>query len=70
MTCNKSYIIRVYEQSMVSEVENKAVKFSGIIEDVDTGIKHAFHNKGELWQFMTGYKKQVADQPVKGDLIK
>ena len=66
----KSYIIRVYEQPITSDIENTAEKFNGIVEDVDTGIKYAFHNRNELWQFMTEYKEQAIDQPVKSDLIK
>ena len=59
----KSYIIRVYEQPLVNG--NNTKMFNGIVEDVDTGIKHAFHNRNELWQFMTEYKEQAIDQPVK-----
>lgn len=49
----KSYIIRVYDHLESSDHENRLERMDGIVEDVDTGIKHAFHNKEELWLFMT-----------------
>jgi len=58
---NKSYIVRVYNQPVASNVGNRSKNMVGIIEDVDTGTKHAFHNKDELWKFMTEDKEQVLE---------
>ena len=61
----KSYIVRVYDQQEKSDLEIQAEDMAGIVEDVDTGIKHAFHNKSELWKFMTEYEEKILEQPVK-----
>ena len=66
----KTYILRVYDQTITSDIKNNTAKLNGIVEDVDTGIKHTFHSKNELWKFISGYKEQVVGQPVKSDLIK
>ena len=67
----KSYIIHVYTQPEFSEFEFQAEDMVGTVEDVDVGVKHAFHNKSELWKFMTEHEEKILEQPVKNkDLIK
>jgi len=32
----------------------------GIVEDADSGIKRAFHNRDELWVFMSERQQEIA----------
>jgi len=65
-----SFIVRVYGRPETYSLNNKVETLIGIVEDADTGMKYTFHNKDELWRFVTSNKEQVVDQPVKSDLIK
>ncbi len=57
-----SYIIRVYEQPVSSDDENQNEDMAGIVEEVDTGVKHAFHNRDELWHFMSEHQGKMPGQ--------
>lgn len=57
-----SYIIRVYEHPVPGEDEYQNEDIAGIVEEVDTGIKHAFHNRDELWQFMSEHQRKMPGQ--------
>ena len=60
MTRN-SFVVRVYDQSVTNGIKKEAEPMAGIVEDVDTGIKHAFHNKDELWKFMAKRWEKISD---------
>ncbi len=55
-----SYIVHVYDQPKISDIKQKSVLMSGIIEDVDTGMKYTFHNKDELWEFMAEHQDELS----------
>ncbi len=57
-----SYIVRIYTSYQVTDQEKGSEPMTGIVEDTDTGTKYTFHNKEELWGFMTKYQGKILSQ--------
>jgi len=57
-----SFIVRVYEQTEIKGKKEKAEPMMGIVEDANSGIKRTFHNRDELWGFMSERQQGIADK--------
>lgn len=57
-----SYILHIYDKPVINKLCNETEQMTGIVEAVDTGIKHAFCNKDELWEFMTENEQKILEQ--------
>lgn len=55
-----SYIIRIYNQQ---ELNQETQTMNGIIEDTETGTKYTFHNKEELWDFVSKHQLESSELP-------
>jgi len=58
----ETYVVRIYRRARVAvpipgagsgRRRHDQVALSGVIEDVEQGERHAFHDIGELWVILT-----------------
>ncbi len=57
-----SFIVRVYDTSLVEGSKNEFVPMLGTVEDVNSGIKRAFHDKEELWVFIAERQQELTEK--------
>ncbi len=57
-----SFIVRVYEQTEIKENKDEEVLTMGIVEDADSGVKRAFHNRDELWVFISERQQKTTEK--------
>ena len=57
-----SFIVRVYDQPVTKDLKNEVELMTGVVEDADTGMEYTFHNKDELWKFMSEHQDETKEK--------